>query len=365
MILFCTIFLLIYILAIVMLIFGFFKIREFKFQQIAPKTKFSIVVPFRNEAENLPKLLESFSKLDYPVDLFEVILMDDDSDDGFKTGNFDFPLSVLANHRHTASPKKDAIKTAIASAKHDWIITTDADCIVPEKWLSAFDTFIKHGDAKMIVGAVRYESGRSFLDEFQQMEFASLQATTIGSFGLRMPFMCNGANFAYTKTLFHELKGFDGNDTIAGGDDVFLLQKAVAAFPGKVKYLKLEEAIVTTKTAENWKILFYQRVRWAAKAGSYKSWLAKILGLVVFCGNLAFIFTVFTLLFQYFSLSLLLLVLGKIIADLILIFSGNDFLKNKTRCFILGSFLYPVFSVAVALYSVFGKYEWKGRTFRK
>jgi hypothetical protein len=28
-----------------------------------------------------------------------------------------------------------------------------------------------------------------------------------------------------TKSLFQELNGFQGNDTIASGDDVFLLQK--------------------------------------------------------------------------------------------------------------------------------------------
>jgi hypothetical protein len=37
--------------------------------------------------------------------------------------------------------------------------------------------------------------------------------------------MCNGANLAYTST-FRELNGFNDNDKIASGDDVFLLQKS-------------------------------------------------------------------------------------------------------------------------------------------
>jgi hypothetical protein len=53
----------------------------------------------------------------------------------------------------------------------------------------------------------------------------SLQGATIGSFGIGKGFMCNGANLAYKKSLFQELNGFQGNDTIASGDDVFLLQK--------------------------------------------------------------------------------------------------------------------------------------------
>jgi cellulose synthase/poly-beta-1,6-N-acetylglucosamine synthase-like glycosyltransferase len=38
--------------------------------------KFTIVVPFRNEADNF---FRQFSKLNYPNDLFEVILVDDES----------------------------------------------------------------------------------------------------------------------------------------------------------------------------------------------------------------------------------------------------------------------------------------------
>jgi hypothetical protein len=37
--------------------------------------------------------------------------------------------------------------------------------------------------------------------------------------------MCNGANLAYKKSLFQELNGFQGNDTIASGDDVFLQKR--------------------------------------------------------------------------------------------------------------------------------------------
>jgi hypothetical protein len=43
-------------------------------------------------------------------------------------------------------------------------------------------------------------------------------------------FMCNGANLAYTKTFFQELNGFDGNDKIASGDDVFYCRKRLRNF---------------------------------------------------------------------------------------------------------------------------------------
>jgi cellulose synthase/poly-beta-1,6-N-acetylglucosamine synthase-like glycosyltransferase len=49
----------------------------------AIRTRFTIIVPFRNEAANLPLLLDSISKLHYPKERFEVILVDDESEEVF------------------------------------------------------------------------------------------------------------------------------------------------------------------------------------------------------------------------------------------------------------------------------------------
>lgn len=355
----------VYYLAILVLIYSFTKINSFEYLGLEPKTKFSIVVPFRNEAENLPKLLKSISQLNYPADLFEVILIDDDSQERFRVQDLGFRVEIIKNNRLSNSPKKDAITTAMQTAKNDWIITTDADCIVSENWLQALDNYIQLHPVSMIAGAVTYECGNSFLHHFQQLDLASLQGATIGSFGLRKGFMCNGANFAYTKTFFQELNGFDGNDTIASGDDVFLLQKAIAHSPKKVHYLKSENTIVTTKPVNNWKALFYQRVRWASKTGSYQSKFGIGLGLIVFTGNLGLVLSFgFWVLGWIPVLPILSLFLIKFTVDTFLIYKTNSFLtKNKMRHLIPSGLLYPFFSISVALYSLFGKYEWKGRRF--
>ena len=306
----------------------------------------------------------SLSKLDYPADLFEVILVDDDSNFKFQIPDSKFQISIIDNIRVSNSPKKDAISTAMQVVKNDWIITTDADCTVNENWLSALDNYIQLHNVSMIAGAVSYHCKNSFLHHFQQLDLASLQGATIGSFGLKKGFMCNGANFAYTKSFFQKLNGFDGNDGIASGDDVFLLQKAMARFPEKVHYLKSRNHIVITKPANDWKSLFHQRVRWASKTGSYQSTFGKRLGLVVFGGNVGLWFVVYGLLFgngNFFLMCFLLL--AKFSVDFVLINKTNGFLKNKTRFFLTSSLLYPFFSVSVALYSLFGKYEWKGRRF--
>ena len=356
----------IYFISISLLIFGFSRIKKYREKGLQPKTSFTIIVPFRNEEENLPNLLTSFSNLNYPLDLFEVILVDDSSEEKFQVSGFRFQVSVIDNIRVSNSPKKDAISTAMQHVKTNWVITTDADCIVPENWLLTFDNYIQDNQVSMLAGAVSYECKNSFLHHFQQLDLTSLQGATIGSFGINRAFMCNGANFAYTKSLFEKLNGFDGNNKIASGDDVFLLQKAVEQFPKEVHYLKSEEAIVITNPTETGKSLFYQRVRWAAKTSSYKSTFGKFLGLIVFFGNLSFIIGFFFFLFGIWSyLIFVLFAFFKFGIDFMLLFITNQFLtKTKIKSLFLSSLLYPFFSSAVALYSLFGGYEWKGRKFK-
>jgi glycosyltransferase involved in cell wall biosynthesis len=358
--------LLVYFTFISVLIHGFDKIKKFESIDLEPRNKFTIIVPFLNEAENLPLLLDSFSKMNYPMHWINVILVDDESKEKFQVQSFKFQIRIIGNIRLTNSPKKDAIVTAMNVINTDWVITTDADCVVSANWLLTLDNYIQNNEVAMIAGAVTYDCDNSFLHQFQQLDLASLQGATIGSFGMEKGFMCNGANLAYTKTLFQELNGFDGNEKIASGDDVFLLQKAVAQFPYKVHYLKSKNNIVTTGPLNDWKSLFYQRVRWASKTTSYQSSFGKLLGLVVLMGNLCWLLVVGIWAFGLAPIeAVIILSLLKFSVDALLIFKTNTFLGQKTHYFIFSSLLYPFFSVCVAFYSLFGKYEWKGRAFSK
>jgi len=351
-----------YAIIIAILIYGFYKVKTFRLPGLKPVNKFTIIVPFRNEANNLPVLLQSLSKLNYPTELWQLILVDDDSTETFDLENYGIPFTLIKNKRMSSSPKKDAILSAINLVTTDWIITTDADCKVHPDWLLTLDNYIQQHQPEMIVGAVTYESQNNFLHHFQQLDLASLQGATIGTFGIHKAFMCNGANFAYTKSVFRELKGFEGNDTIASGDDVFLLQKAIAQSPEKVHYLKAQNTIVYTKPLDSWKGLFFQRVRWASKTISYQSTFGKFVAIAVFAGNCSWLIALAYSFISnsFFGIPLLIL---KCAIDYILIQKTNIFLKRQTTHYLLATLVYPFFSTAVALYSMFGKYEWKGRKF--
>lgn len=354
----------IYTALITQLAFGMVKMNRQNISQLSePKTSFSIIVPFRNEAENLPILLDSMEKLNYPTELFEVILVDDESDEKFQASSFKFQVTIIPNQRKSNSPKKDAIETAIKIAKHNWIVTTDADCEVPVNWLQVFDAKIKDTNTKMCVGSVAYKSETGFLHDFQNNDFLSLQGVTAGSFGIEKPFMCNGANFAYEKDFFTELNGFDGNNNLASGDDVFLLQKALKVAPEKIAYLG-NLNIVLTKSCTSWKALIHQRVRWASKTSAYINWYPKILGMLVFLTNLSAILVLILPFYQghLWQLTVYFLVMKFAIDFMFLKFSSSYF-RISFKNF-LGSFLvYPFFTILVIGKALFGKFEWKERRF--
>ncbi|MBY0486620.1 MAG: glycosyltransferase [Flavobacteriaceae bacterium] len=366
--------LVIYVVFILQLIFGFDKVKTFIRTDEKPKTTFSIIVPFRNEEKNIPKLLRSISNLNYPKELFEIIMVDDFSTDAseriyikWRMENGLIETTLLENLRLSNSPKKDAISRAIPILKHEWVVTTDADCIVKKDWLLTFDNFIQKNHTEMLVGAVVYKTKNNWFHQFQQLDLLSLQGTTIGSFGIGKPFMCNGANFAYTKKLFNEIGGFGGNNKMASGDDVFLLQKALKNHADKVHYLKNTDTIVKTKPENDLYKLFMQRVRWASKTTGYSGYYSKSLAVVVLAMNVSLVVGLYLLITNSLNWKTLLIVFSiKYFVDYLLLLKSNQYLRKSKFIFpIASSFVYPFFSSFVGLYSLVGGFTWKGRNFSK
>jgi len=360
---------------ILMFVKGFDQIELFKPELKNPVSNFSILIPFRNEAKNLPSLLESIALLHYPNKKFEVLMINDDSTDEFKTVINDFKrlhnnieLHLFENKRKSNSPKKDAIETGITNARFDWIITTDADCIIPKDWLFSFDGFIQKEIPKMVVAPISYKIKNSFLDQFQNLDILSLQGSTIGGFGIKKPFLCNGANLCYNKDAFIKVNGFEGNDNIASGDDIFLLEKMVQNYPDKVKYLKSQKAIITTKPEKNLHDLIHQRIRWASKTGNYSNIFGKFIGITVFTTNALLILILFLAIFnkiswQHFGLFFLI----KFNVDFLLLYKTAVFFKQQDslKVYLFSGILYPFFIVFIAITSIFKGYTWKDRKFSK
>lgn len=354
---------------------------------------FTLIIPFRNEAVNLPQLLACLAALDYPLEYLEILLVNDASEDNsveiidrFIINHPSVPLALIENQLKTGSPKKDALTTAIHQSKFDWIVTTDADCTFPQNWLQELASFISTRRPKMVVGPVRIETTvtPNFLNAFEQLDFLSLMGATLGGFGMRKPFLCNGAHLAYEKKAFLEVEGFVDNDHIASGDDHFLLEKFTKRFPNFVMYFKTRSAIVTTEPQENWAAFIGQRIRWASKATGYSYWFSKFVGLIVLLTNLIVIgilgyFTVSLIdgivhsgSFEAFAKAisnqlLVFAVFAKLFADYLLIARTARLLDRLSylRWFLPVALSYPFVSGYIALRALTSDFSWKGRRYKR
>lgn len=365
---------LIYLFLIGWLVFGFNKTDLFYLEDIPAKTYFSIIIPFRNEAVHLPHLLASIKTLNYPEPLYEVILIDDASHDGsvdiIKTfiDKSSKNIKLISNKRLSNAPKKDAITTGINIAKYEWIITTDADCTLPKYWLDSFDEYIQKTSASCIAAPVTYHKSNTFLNNFQLLDILSLQGATIGGFGIQKPFLCNGANFGYKKTLFNKLHGFEGNTHITSGDDIFFMEKVVKNDSKNLHYLKCEQAIVHSIPQASWSALISQRLRWASKTSASENSFSKLTGFVVLLMNALIITLCLLTALGNFNLKILLYILFiKLNIDFFLIYNTATFFKQKSilKSVFFGFLIYPFFSVYIVFISLFKTYKWKGRAFRK
>jgi poly-beta-1,6-N-acetyl-D-glucosamine synthase len=330
------------------------------------QTKISVIIPARNEETNIGQLLQVLQKQTYPKELFEVIVVDDHSTDGTVTVVQQFPAVKLIQLKKDGinSYKKKAIETGIAAASGELIVTTDADCLPSQNWLKTIASFKEERGSVFIAVPVVIDCNSSVLQVFQAMDFMVLQGITGAAVHKKQLSMCNGANLAYEKNAFDKVKGFDGIDNIASGDDMLLMHKIWKQFPDKVHYLKSKEAIVSTQPMKTWKSFFNQRIRWASKAKHYGDKRIILVLLLVYLFNLSFLALASVGFFcHHYWLYLAGLWIAKTIIEFPFVYSVSSFFGKQflMKYFFFFQPLHIFYTIISGLLGQFGMYEWKGR----
>ena len=345
---------------------GWQQVPVFVPERNIAETKISVIIPARNEEENIGKLLTSIMAQTYPGHLYEVIVVDDNSEDNTAgiVKNFSFAKLIQPAFENINSYKKKALETGIAAATGELIVTTDADCIVPPNWLKTIAAFKKEKNAVFIAAPVMLEYKNNFLQIFQSLDFLVLQGITAAAVQKKIHNMCNGANLAYERKAFYEVDGFKGIDNIASGDDMLLMNKIAKRFPDQYFYLLSKEAIVTTNAAKTWKDFFSQRIRWASKATHYNDIKIFCALLLVYFFNLS-LFILFIACFwkPFLWIGLAGLLIAKTIIELAFIYPVAKF-YNKTNLlnlFIVFQPIHIIYTIIAGWLGRFSYFEWKGR----
>lgn len=244
---------------------------------------FSIVVPARNEANNVLSLLSSLTAIDYPKDKFEILLVDDFSEDDTvkvaKEYAAQFPehnINIISldglGLKHNNAFKKTAIQIGVSKAKHSWIVSTDADCHHTSQYLHTLNKHIATHQPKFVSGPVSLEPSVTPFQRMQSLEFKGLVGLGASYIQQDQPFLCNGANLAFPKDVFERLNGFKGVDDHESGDDIWFMHKVQKRHPFELTFMKEVAAIVRTEPLPTLRDFMNQRKRWTAKNSSYTNW---------------------------------------------------------------------------------------------
>jgi len=337
-------------------------------------TFISVIIPVRNEEKNIEGLINSLNEQTYPKDLYQVVVVDDFSEDNtwqllqsiqlnelFITGIKMADRPAVA----TTAPKKKAIEAGIGVAGGKLIVTTDADCRFHKEWLATIASFYESTGAKFIAAPVKITTPTiNLLSIFQSLDFLTLQGITAASVYRKFHSMCNGANLAYEKDAFYAVDGFESIDHIASGDDMLLMHKIFRKYPDRVFYLKSKTAIVETDPMHSWNEFFQQRIRWASKADKYDDkrifWVLLLVYVLNFCFLAGALATIWKNIWLFF---VCLLLIAKLLIEFPFVNSIAIFFGQQ-RLMLYFPFLQPLhilYTIIAGWLGRFGHYTWKGR----
>jgi cellulose synthase/poly-beta-1,6-N-acetylglucosamine synthase-like glycosyltransferase len=225
--------------------------------------KISILIPARNEEDNLSRTFASLDALSYPKESLQVIFGNDNSED--KTGEL---IDVYAKDRfwvtvlHLSEPKayselvgKTRVLAELADiAQGDYLFFTDADISLPVHWIQGMLSEFK--DAGVVVGVTGF-SGSSVFSTMQGIEW--LMALSLFKIGADFGFSSTGLgnNMAVSREAYEAIGGYR---TIGFSivEDFYLYDSIIKAGYGFRHAFKPEVVAYTVPP----KGYFEQRKRW-------------------------------------------------------------------------------------------------------
>ncbi len=275
------------LLSLCIVILSLYFIQWMKWHTIdpAPKNEYlyipdcTVVVPFRNEEENLPILLTALQK-NLP-DQWRIILVNDHSDDD--SCKKVAPFLNLRTQLITAKGqgKKRALRTGIELAHSEWIITMDADLQLSDHWES--NLFQADWGSDMIIFSIEMDGEESVIETAQKIEFSIFQYLTQKTCYRGQAQLSNGAYFGFRRKSFIQVGGYDTHAEISSGDDQFMLayfrqhDKKITFHntEGKARILGLKQ----------FRPLLQQRLRWAEKSKDLPLRDMQYLGIITLLAN--------------------------------------------------------------------------------
>ena len=341
------------------------------FSQSDKGFKVSVIIPARNEAENLPSLFASLERELVPG--VEIILADDRSDDNTLPLMRDFAsrhdnVKVISNSQMpppTMNPKQYMLYLAEKHASGEILLFTDADCTVPEKWISAVCRYFADDRVGLVFSSVVTTPGTGFVRRYQTFDHLLRFFYTVGAVGLGNPSGGFGNNLAVRRKALEEAGGFDGIG-FSLTEDAQLIASVRNTGKWKVAVCPFRDALVHASPQKRLFDVLRQETRWSAGAifGSDR----KTAFMYVFMLMLTFVSTVSFFLIPFYGPALIQYLTSVFVMVLISsagafwLRPGPEFVLWILPCSFIGTFFYGLtFFSAFFVSSV----NWRGTALKK
>ena len=344
---------------------GWINTNQYTTKEEPSETKVSVVIAAYNEAENIEACISSVMANSYPRELLQIIVVDNGSTDStFQLLN-QSKFSEIVVLQEKQGHKKEALEKGFSVATGDFILCTDADCVVNPLWIQSMVMHHEVHGAEFILGPVAISAYNNLPTRFQAFDMLAMMGVTAGGVKNKSSYLANGANMAFSKKVFDEVGEIPRKD-IASGDDVFLLHAFAMRNPAGIYYNRSKQAIVNTKAIKSWKGLVQQRIRWASKATSYVSSRDRNTAafIFIFCLTILIniILTPFTGGVSFFFALFQLFIKG--VLDYFFMERVNEFFRYKhlMKYFLPAFIVHYAYILFSGLAGIIGlNYRWKGK----
>jgi len=191
-----------------------------KLENIPPLAAFprvSVIIPVRDQPQDLRDCLKSLERLDYPRDALEIIVVDDGSQK--QVSQIIAPDNVKVIRHEVPQGPAACRNIGAQNARGDIFAFLDADCLAGENWLAETVPFFQSAGVGAAGGYVDGYYRQGFLDRYEKV-FSSL------NMGKRLiieaktdsGFYVPTANFLVTREAFIAAGGF--TEAMRTGEDV-------------------------------------------------------------------------------------------------------------------------------------------------
>ncbi len=339
----------------------------------AAKYKISVLLAVRNEENYLLKCLQSLSNQDYDQTLYDVFILDDNSDDNsaviaqeFCKDKQNFHYTKIENRIAGLNGKMNVLAQGLKEQNCDLILITDADCIIQPTWISAMASYFdeKTGLVSALtslapMGEINPGSKEKLFHKVQALDWFFLQAVARLSSNAGKPVTVLGNNFAFNLNAYQQTGGFE-KIGFSITEDYALLRAIEETEQWTIKHINDARAAIFSYPLDTFGEFFLQRLRWIKGGRSANVW-AYFLMTTSFIAHFFILAAMFINPVNIFTILSLLSIL---LTDYLIIKSNIKQLglNGLKVYFILFELFYIFYTLLFSLYFLFPvKVSWKGR----